>query len=232
MAPASDPFAIVTLNWDTIPDFMIHQCGATNNVVVDYACYNEALEGDADHVPSILRKSSGKLNVKLLKLHGSLNWLTCTCCGRLFSAAQKGDRPFASFPEFQKCRFCVDVKLENLIVTPTLVKDVGQTHLKMVWHNALIDLQESERIVFLGYSLPLADFEFRYVLLKAITGRDDIQVRVVLYPPDDGRQTPERLWQRKAEEERYTNFFGNRDIDFRYMDAVEFMAAPDSIWNW
>jgi hypothetical protein len=49
-------------------------------------------------------------------------------------------------------------------------KNLNNTHLKMVWQNAMIDLREANRIVFLGYSFPLADFEFRYLLLKSAFG--------------------------------------------------------------
>jgi len=95
-----------------------------------------------------------------------------------------------------------------------------------------MDLQEAARIVFVGYSLPLADFEFRYTLLKAITGRHDVQIRVVLYPPDSPGISPKQRWKRDAEEQRFVNFVGQRDIDFKYMDAVDFMSDPALIWTW
>lgn len=135
-------------------------------------------------------------------------------------------------PGSEKCRVCQDVDLENLILTPSLVKDISQTHLKMVWHNALMDLQEARRIVFVGYSFPLADFEFRCILLKAITGHEDIVVRVVLYPPDDLCRTDQDKLKRDEVKERYANFFGQRDVDFKFMDAKDFMAEPSLAWEW
>ncbi|HEY2915235.1 MAG TPA: hypothetical protein VGK21_17855 [Candidatus Angelobacter sp.] len=229
---AADPFAILTLNWDTIPDFMIAKSAANSDVAVDYACYDYDLEAASGHLPSILKKAKGKFNIKLLKLHGSLNWLVCTCCGRLFSQRQEGGRPLVAMPETEECRFCKGVALENLIITPSLVKDIGQTHLKMVWHNALMDLQEAKRLVFVGYSFPQADFEFRYILLKAITSHDDLRIRVVLYPPDILCVTEQQKWQRDEVENRYTNFFGQRDIDFKFLDAQNFMLDPSLIWDW
>lgn len=117
------------------------------------------------------------------------------------------------------------------LITPTILKDLGTAHLKTVWHQALMDLQEARRIVLLGYSLPLSDFEFRHTLLKAIAGRRDIAVRVVLYPPDDRCDLRERVL-RDQEEERYRNFFGGRDLAFRYMDAAEAMTSSDVLWGW
>lgn len=230
-ARKADPFSILTLNWDTIPDYLIQKIGKPHKAAADYACYDYDVEGDKHHVPSLRLKSKGSFNVKLLKLHGSLNWLVCTCCGRLFSTMKGWTRPPVAFLHSRKCRFCKAVDLENLIVTPTLVKEISHTQLKNVWHNALIDLQETERIVFVGYSFPLADFEFRYVLLKAVTGNPDVKIRVVLYPPDH-LCNDERMWERNLTQERYGNFFGNRDIDFKYMDANDFMADPNLIWHW
>jgi hypothetical protein len=231
-AQREDPFAILTLNWDTIPDFSILRNGEPSHTGVDYACYDHALDGVECHLPSIFLKAEGKFNIKLLKLHGSLNWLICSSCGRLFSRTQNGDRPTICFPETENCRFCEEVELENIIITPTLVKDISQTHLKSVWHNALTDLQESGRIVFVGYSFPMADFEFRYILLKALAGRGDVSIRVVLYPPDELCKSDEERWERKRIEYRYTHFFGQRDVEFRYLDVRDFISNPQLIWEW
>jgi hypothetical protein len=230
-ARKEDPFTIITLNWDTIPDFLIQKIGKSYKAAVDYACYDYDLEGAKRHVPSLRLKSKGSFNIKLLKLHGSLNWLICTCCGRLFSTTKNWTWPPVAFLHDQKCRFCKTVDLENLIITPTLVKEISHTQLKNIWHNALIDLQEAGRIVFVGYSFPLADFEFRYVLLKAITGNPSVSIRAVLYPPDNSCND-EKRWERNLTEERYSNFFGYRDIDFKYLDANDFMADTSLIWNW
>jgi NAD-dependent SIR2 family protein deacetylase len=224
--------SIITLNWDTICDYMLQKIGNLAQVKVDYGCYDYDLENNNDHIPSIMLKAGGKLNFKLLKLHGSLNWLICTCCGRLFSANSNLTRPPVILAEDKKCSFCKDIALENLIITPTLVKDLNNTHLKMIWQNAFTILQESQRIVFIGYSFPTADFEFRYILLKSIIGRKDLSVRVVLYPPDDKGLNQEQKWKRNLEQERYEDFFGSGDIKFTYLDAKDFMNDPYLIWNW
>lgn len=36
----AEPFAVLTLNWDTIPDFMIAASPHDSDVVVDYGCYD------------------------------------------------------------------------------------------------------------------------------------------------------------------------------------------------
>jgi hypothetical protein len=226
----ADPFSVITLNWDTIPDHLLNTLSVSKKVVLDYGCYDYDLNDTTGHIPSIRRKGTGLFNVKLLKLHGSLNWLACSCCSRLFSLNESGGNPPVA-PLNAKCRFCQGAELENVIVTPTLLKDLAQNQIKNIWHNAFLDLQACERIVFVGYSLPMADFEFRYTLLKAIIGNSLVKVRVVLFPPDPC--AGEKLWARNEIKDRYSRFFGlARDLDFKYMDSSDFMLDPDLIWNW
>ncbi|HLL46718.1 MAG TPA: hypothetical protein VK399_08405 [Longimicrobiaceae bacterium] len=233
-AQEEDPFSIITLNWDTIPEIVLSRLGRLGTsppAVIDYTCYDYDLAGRPGHVPSINRKAREKFNIKVMKLHGSLNWLVCNSCGRLFSAEPERRSSGVVIAGKRHCRFCKDVVLDPLIITPTLVKDLAQTHLRMVWHNALMDLQEAERIVFIGYSFPMADFEFRYVLMKAVAGNADVSVRVLLYP-DDTCKDCKRLWERDTIQERYRSFFGGRDLDFSYGDSGEFMTQPHRLWNW
>ena len=120
------------------------------------------------------------------------------------------------------------------------MKDLNNTHLRMTWHNALMDLQQAKRIIFIGYSFPLADFEFRYTLTKAIAGsnipRKNKKIRAILYPPDKRikRKTDDKRlkWERDAQEKRYSDFFSQLNFDIKYMDALEFMQDPDLIWDW
>lgn len=225
---AIPPFSVVTLNWDTIPDYLVKKLGTDDCVEIDYGCYNTRLEEESPAQPDTHKT----LSLRLLKVHGSLNWLTCTSCGRLFISNLSNGSPPVLLPLKRKCRFCFETPLESLIITPTLVKNVNATHLNSVWHHALLELQEAKRIVFVGYSLPLADFEFRYLLLRALIGSRNVSVRVVLYPPDSLLKEDRQRFQREDVECRYRNFFGARDVDFKYLDASEFMTNSFLIWHW
>jgi len=230
-AQSADPFSIISLNWDTIPDWLVDRYGTQRGVAVDYACYDDAAPGSPHHVPSLMLKAKGCFNVKLLKLHGSVNWLLCPSCSRLYSI-RGGDEgpPRLDAEERVECAHCEGVETEALIVTPTLLKDLRPVHLASVWHQAMVDLQEARRIVFVGYSFPTSDFELRYVLLKALTGRQRPAVRVVLYPPDE-KCDPRRKVLRELKEERYRSFFG-RDVEFAFVDAETFLERADLAWEW
>ncbi len=69
----------------------------------------------------------------------------------------------------------------------------------MVWHNALLDLMEAKKVVFVGYSFPIADFELRYLLKRGISKTANIEV---VLKDDD-----EEVFN------RYQQFFGKQFKD-------------------
>lgn len=212
----ADASSIVTLNWDTIPDFMI----ARRGMAIDYACEAIDLDGASGATGPPLR---------MLKMHGSVHWGLCTSCGRLFSI--RDDESPAVLPHDRFCTECRTTTLEHLIITPTLLKDLSSVHLKNVWQRALAELQAAERIVFVGYSFPLADFEFRYLLLRSLIANPGADIRVVLFPPDRLLDERKRV-QREDTESRYRGFFGARDLEIDFEGAVAFMNDPVRIWDW
>ena len=73
--------------------------------------------------------------------------------------------------------------LREVLVTPTMIKRLDMVHLKMIWYNAIIEISEARRVVFVGYSAPAADYEVRYMLAKAFaSGNRGREVRVVTTP--------------------------------------------------
>jgi hypothetical protein len=111
-------------------------------------------------------------NLKLLKLHGSMNWLQCSRCQQLFvSFDEKINIP--NYINARLCRHCekrnVQARLQGSLVMPTFLKDLSNFQVKLVWQNAAIELMEADHLVFIGYSLPQADFEFRPMLTRMVS---------------------------------------------------------------
>jgi hypothetical protein len=239
---------VITLNWDTIPEYYIYKSYKQRGIKksgVDYACfdwdydavhsghipinlewkaYTAGGKKDLGYVQSILRKAKGYSTIKVLKLHGSINWLYSKALGYLCVKEQK-----AAYPSGLICQEDERGEMENILITPTLIKKFDNTHLKMIWFNAGIDLSEANRVVFLGYSLAMADFDFRYLLLKSLVRRKDVKIRVLLFPQNP---TAERLFKRNQTEERYRNFFSGGDLQFAYMDVKDFIANDGMVWDW
>ena len=83
-----------------------------------------------------------------------------------------------------------------------------------MWQNAGIELSEASKIVFIGYSLPQADFEMRQLLSRMV--RNNAAIEVVDY----GNETDPKIIDLKK---RYEVFFGNRKPKFYLNGASEYI---------
>ena len=206
----NDSIAVISSNWDTLFEIFIRQAfnkKQVSDMAIDYCAYTHFFHsGD---IPHINLKTAGKFNIKLLKLHGSLNWLFCSSCGRLYV----DDKDNIGI-QHKECLFCKtlssapNLMLEPLIITPTFLKEFTNLHIKNIWQNAFVELQEASNIIFIGYSLPQADFEFKYILKKGI--RKSANIQAVLINKDKTNGT----------KKRYLSFFGKGNVNFDF-DGLE-----------
>jgi hypothetical protein len=219
--------SIVSLNWDTIPEYYINQAYRKYTKIkggIDYSCFDWDYDENEKFVPSIWRKTKGFNTIKCLKIHGSINWVLNRENGGLYIREQNSKTPKGIILEKENRN-----TYEYLMITPTLLKNLNNTHLKMVWHNTGLDLAEAKRIIFLGYSFPLADFDFRYILMKSLMQNKKIKIRVLLFPK---KPINEEKYIRNETEKRYKSFFVGHDIDFKYMDIREFLVNEKLIMGW
>jgi len=213
-----DPVSVISTNWDILLDNSIHKSIVDNDydAVVDYCCYISSRdENDETVKPGLEILGQGGFNVKLLKLHGSLNWLQCPRCARLYARFYRKDA-IHNFEVFGSCRHCDrnfpeeqgKHLLSSNLIMPTYLKDLSNPQYKIIWQNAGIEISEADKIVFIGYSLPHADFEMRQLLSRMT--RRNAKIHVVDYCSEDKRESVKLHW---------TKFFGNRVIDFSFDGA-------------
>jgi hypothetical protein len=214
---------IITFNWDTIPDFYINRaykdrgekCG------VDYGCYDWDWDEKVDFVPSIWRKPKGYSTVKVLKLHGSINWAYSRNKGELYVKEQLSAYPEGLIIEDDD-KF---KEYDYIFMTPTFIKDLSNVHTKLIWHNASFDLAGAKRLVFLGCSLPQADYEARYLLLKTAVQNKGIKIRVLIYPGESEEV-------KKETKKRFRTLFVGHDLKFEELDIKNFLEDTNLIWDW
>jgi hypothetical protein len=223
----TDPVSVISTNWDILLDNSLksatHSFEMKNNIkgVVDYCCHISSYNKYDDSVkPGLEILGMGGYNVKLLKLHGSLNWLQCPRCLRLYVDF---DNKIAvnQYQYREKCRHC-QANFENSdshiltsnLIMPTFLKNLTNPQYKIIWQNAGIELSEATKIVFIGYSLPQADFEMRQLLSRMI--RHNAEIEVVDY----GRKNSLRI---KETEKRYRVFFGDRSLTFHTKGVVKYL---------
>lgn len=108
--------------------------------------------------------------IKLLKLHGSLNWLYCPKCDEIdITLNAKGAAEYLNKEYEILClnQYCTS-NYEPLIVTPTKFKIYENRILNKIWEISRECISKTDEIIFIGYSLPEADTEIRCLLLNGI----------------------------------------------------------------
>lgn len=233
---AKDDVSVVSLNWDSLLEdsiyYWINSLNRQNQIDVDYCCYTLPLDGCKNHTPSITQKAAGIKNFKILKLHGSTNWLVCESCKKIYTGVGSESSAFKLyFRQNILCQECDEItatkkpQLLPFIITPTYLKTFSNPHIQNIWLNAYTELNEANKVVFVGYSLPEADFFVRSLLRRAI--RNDAEIEVVLWKTDQPNPQQKKLSHFFAKS-RYENFFGQHKVTFHFDGLEEFFKPQIS----
>jgi hypothetical protein len=222
---ANDPISVISTNWDILLDnsiyFSIKNGSFSDKGVVDYCCYISSYDkNDRTIRPGLEALGEGGFNVKLIKLHGSLNWLQCQRCMRLYVGfGQK--IAIRSYDQNVSCRHCDENfnrqekhNLKSNLIMPTYIKNLGNPQYKIIWQNAGIEISEADKLVFIGYSLPAADFEMRQLLSRMV--REDAEIEVVTQCRDECVPDIELSWKR---------FFGRRSLNIYSHGAANYINS-------
>jgi len=222
-----DPFSVVSLNWDCLLEDTIYQCiermKAYGAVDIDYCCYTTRIDEGCPHTPSLLQKAKGLFNVKVMKLHGSANWLLCPNCNQLYTGVGGEENVWKQYVRPRTCPNCEKVlsaqaeprslpELEAFFITPTFIKVFDSPHIRMSWHNAYMELAEAREVVFIGYSLPQADYHVRTLLRRAI--QPEAWIVVVLTSRDKPNRNTDRRLRPYFAATRFSDFFGPERVTF------------------
>lgn len=218
----SDPLSVISVNWDSLLEDSIYNCIKAVNkkgkIDVDYCCRTAVLEGvNSPHLCSLNQKAKGRYNIKVVKLHGSMNWLICPACNILYTGLGSDRSQGELYLRDRYCSKCAEtgkkIKLNHFFITPTFLKTFTNPHVKMTWYNAFIELSEASEVVFIGYSFPISDYHFRALLRSALS--PEAKITVVLAPDVDPRK-----FEKKSREflptARYKDFFCSNKLVFDY----------------
>jgi hypothetical protein len=191
---------VVSLNYDVIVDNAMF---SLSPLPPDY-CVDIATHEYAEF------RAGGTFG-RLLKIHGSLNWLYCERCKRLDLFVSEGFRglrtakaldelyAYVPFDDAYSCRgtpcrnpYC-DGFVSPILITPTYVKDYENPHVERVWAEAELAMKEADRAVIIGYSLPTDDVEVAMLLKRGLEHLPRDRITVVeyvdgdIYKPKDSR---------------------------------------------
>lgn len=215
--------SIVTLNWDVVLESHLYGKKLRYNYQLDMY--------DISATPgSPIGKKID--DIIILKLHGSSNWVYCNNCRRLFTHPPNF-HPFktallinaylekSDFKEFtdewklelsdddlrhldqnRDCPNCGG-QVAGRLATFSFRKDLSLGFFQTIWDIAHRILQEADIWLFIGYSLPEADFEFRHLLKSAQFARGFSLGR---------NKTEAILFKDKTAGKRFKTFFGPDNV--------------------
>ena len=195
--------SIITTNWDTVVETVFSKKG------IGFSTQEESYQGED--------------NVDVIKLHGSINWMKCNACGRYLKIENKELYDcLLNDSKTESCKLCNStaegdqIILQPEIITPTMLKTLNSKLYREIWSLASERLAKAEEIIFVGYSLPLADFEIRYLLKKNIS--TNAKIKVVLIKND----MPKKGNLAITPEMRYKTLFSSNEIEFHYEGSKNF----------
>jgi hypothetical protein len=228
----SSDVTVVSTNWDIVVENHLREMATT----YWYGLRVEDLRG----------QEIAKRGVTLLMLHGSANWIYCDSCRRLYAGQEddgkaalraliyiekddfrelcpENERVFRLVSELPRrlsdCKHCHN-RLGARIATFSYRKEVSIPQFQTVWQTAFSTLRDSDSWLFIGYSLPEADFEFRHLLKSAERARrsdEPKRIRVILKEDCEAAR-------------RFRRFFGITDEQIHQHGLSECMGSCFSAW--
>jgi hypothetical protein len=171
--------SFITFNYDVCLEFGLYTKGIASDYCLDPTC--------------------AVLGIKVLKLHGSLNWARCDKCskihafpvGKFVSMRSPVDwidagksTTFEISRELQRLTCCEQsVSATPLIAPPTWNKTSYHRQLETVWKASASVLSDAENIFICGYSMPPTDQFFPYLYALGSVGTSRIR-RFWIVNPD------------------------------------------------
>jgi hypothetical protein len=203
--------AFISINWDTVIERKLSEKHRVRSF--DYGCEAKAArmpsggsEGEIQTVPSTAHA------VGIVKMHGSVNWLYCDNCRSMYwfppeqalqvatQLVSKQEAKRLSLPggcwSTWTCPACADVRLTTRIATFSLLKALDFPMFQKSWFSAEQLLRHSKKWVFIGYSLPTADFEFKYLLKRVQLSRQPPEFVVITGGTPEQADVTYRNYQR------------------------------------
>jgi len=225
----------ISLNWDIVLELALYN---RNSKSALYTSEKDFCYGVGEEEVNIIGCELDRINgnskddekvAKIAKVHGSANWAYCDNCHKVFyerfekmthllraNISENDFRlfdisgPWLSELKPYKCPVCGQV-LGSHIATFSFNKSFRTHAFGASWKTAEDILADAERWIFIGYSLPDADYVFAHTLKCAQKMKDrEIEIIVVVKNGTNNADNANEC----SEEKRYERLFGKNKITF------------------
>lgn len=197
--------AVISFNYELLMDYALHNLKNTDirwMIKDGYGISCDYLSEDRKTAQNSTEQRN-QSNIKLLKLHGSLNWLFCPQCGQLYtyehSDARGNSVIINGMANMIKCAtdHCCH-RLSRVIIPPTLMKNYQSIpFIPTLWHQAREVLKQASEIIVIGYSFPATDFRSNWMFRKAMVDNNNLK-KVIIIDSADGYQKETLLAKHKS----------------------------------
>jgi len=188
--------SFITFNYDTCLELALERQG----LGVDYGLSE----------PFIMDDFANKSQVKIpvLKLHGSINWATCSKCKTVIPTEVNPwgrKRPFPVIDQGRALALPLGTRIAGqshvcgtpldplpLLVPPTWTKSSSTGGLRDVWKRAAMEIGSAENIVVIGYSFPITDMFFKYLFALGSDSDTHLEKFIVVNGPQ-GESTRDKF---------------------------------------
>lgn len=227
---------IITTNWDilleTSRQYHIRDGWISYEFVSPY-----------DKTESEMRDFTSKLQYRILKLHGSLNWGFCKKCDKIYYFEEKVDDGLALSEGIICNNDNCGEKLMRVILPPKLSKLIKPDEniksdslkspyfkLRDIWSRASEYLKMCEKIYFIGYSFPETDVQMKTFISNALRENKklkEMEIKII----SNKKHGNSRI----EFEERYLSIFSRfispSNIEFNYKGFKQFCIELDEYPN-
>lgn len=224
--------SIITLNYDTLLeqafDFLFKSHG-----YIDYCIplmnYEPIPELDNYNFwvnprePVSISENENPIPIKIVKVHGSLNWKYCNCCNQTLLTPwdraidlKKGKFLGYTYPDNQEYEFVCPIdgtEFRTLIMPPTYLKTIHHPIISQLMSEASREIRATKKVIFVGYSLSSSDVHIKALLKKQITSEKEI---IVVNPK-----------QKESLELNYKSL--TKNARFKYTSFEEFVTDEELI---
>jgi NAD-dependent SIR2 family protein deacetylase len=191
--------AVISTNYDTsIERAIFPQMGydlVPSRVDFGFSWRDPNENPDVDR--SIIYPRPALPELRLYKLHGSLNTLRCELCEHTY-VNPRFDLTWLTFRKRRvsanQCH-CGYGPLRSTLVAPSFIRDVRDVTLLETWRHALEFLRTADEWLIIGYSFPSEDIAIRSLFLRARNGRTTLpKLAVVQKGADPATEARYRLF--------------------------------------
>ncbi len=204
--------AFINMNWDTVVERGIQRIHP--DYYFDYMCDATAARFPKGRRSGPIERDDADpdANIHIVKIHGSTNWLYCDNCRRLFwfppGKTMSVSNQLLTEDDWERihpgdrhrmygwtCSRCKTVRLTTRLATFSYLKALDCPMFQKSWFSASELLDSANSWVFIGYSLPAADYEFKHLLKRAQLSRSK-EPRLVVITKDPGANETIENYQR------------------------------------